>query len=85
MLVLSRKKSESILIGDGIEIMVVDVRGDGKVRLGIAAPRNVPVHRREVYEAIQRQKQEAGGAGGAQDAGPGSTRERDAGQEGRAA
>lgn len=51
MLVLSRKKDESIIIDDDIVITVVEIRGD-KVRLGIEAPRNVPVHRREVYEAI---------------------------------
>ena len=53
MLVLSRKKNESIVINDDIVVMVVDVRGD-KVRLGIEAPREVAVHRREVYEAIKR-------------------------------
>ena len=58
MLVLSRKKDESIMIGDNVEITIVDVRGD-KVRLGITAPKEIPVHRREVYEAIQREKQEA--------------------------
>ena len=52
MLVLSRKKNESIVIDDNIVITVVEVRGD-KVRLGIQAPREVPVHRSEVYEAIQ--------------------------------
>jgi len=52
MLVLSRKKNESIIINDDIVIMVVDVRGD-KVRLGIQAPREVSVHRREVYDAIK--------------------------------
>ncbi|MEK7505010.1 MAG: carbon storage regulator CsrA [Patescibacteria group bacterium] len=52
MLVLSRKRDESIMIGDDIEITVVDIRGD-KVRLGIAAPRPVQVHRKEVYEDIQ--------------------------------
>ena len=57
MLVLSRQKDESIVIGDDIEITIVDVRGD-KVRLGITAPRSVPVHRREIYEAIQREKSE---------------------------
>lgn len=57
MLVLSRQKDESIIIGDDVEIVIVDVRGD-KVRLGITAPKNVSVHRREVYEAIQREKKE---------------------------
>jgi carbon storage regulator len=56
MLVLSRSKDESIMIGDEIEIMVVDVRGD-KVRFGIIAPRSVAVHRKEVYTAIQREKE----------------------------
>jgi len=55
MLVLSRQKDESIVIGDDVEITIVDVRGD-KVRLGISAPKNIPVHRREVYDAIQREK-----------------------------
>jgi carbon storage regulator len=58
MLVLSRQKDESIMIGDDVEITIVDVRGD-KVRLGITAPKEIPVHRREVYEAIQREKNEA--------------------------
>jgi carbon storage regulator len=53
MLVLSRKKNESIVIDDRIVITVVEIRGD-KVRLGIEAPRDVPVHRSEVYEAIHR-------------------------------
>jgi len=55
MLVLSRQRDESIIIGDDIEITIVDVRGD-KVRLGITAPKEISVHRREVYEAIQREK-----------------------------
>ena len=54
MLVLSRKKDEQIVIGDNVRIVVVDIRGD-KVRLGIEAPKEVPVHRREVFEAIQRE------------------------------
>ncbi|HBE89595.1 MAG: carbon storage regulator [Candidatus Andersenbacteria bacterium RIFCSPHIGHO2_12_FULL_46_9] len=54
MLVLSRKKNESIIINDDIVIVVVEIRGD-KVRLGVEAPKEVPVHRREVYDAIQRQ------------------------------
>lgn len=56
MLVLSRHRDESIMIGDDIVITVVDVRGD-KVRLGIDAPTDIPVHRQEVYEAIQRERQ----------------------------
>lgn len=55
MLVLSRKKNESIIINDHITVTVVEIRGD-KVRLGIEAPKEVTVHRREVYEAIQNQK-----------------------------
>jgi carbon storage regulator len=51
MLVLSRKQSETIIIGDDIEMTVVEIRGD-KVRIGIEAPKTVPVHRREVYDAI---------------------------------
>lgn len=51
MLVLSRKKNESIVINNDIVITVVEIRGD-KVRLGIVAPKDVPVHREEVYEAI---------------------------------
>ena len=57
MLVLSRQRDESIMIGDDVEIIIVDVRGD-KVRLGITAPKNIPVHRREIYDAIQREKAE---------------------------
>jgi len=55
VLVLSRQRDESIMIGDNIEIIIVDVRGD-KVRLGITAPKEIPVHRREIYDAIQREK-----------------------------
>jgi carbon storage regulator len=51
MLVLSRKKNESIIINDNIVVTVVEIRGD-KVRLGIVAPKSVTVHRQEVYEAI---------------------------------
>ncbi len=58
MLVLSRQRDESIMIGDDVEIIIVDVRGD-KVRLGITAPKNIPVHRREIYDAIQREKEES--------------------------
>lgn len=62
MLVLSRHIGESIVINNDIRITVVDIRGD-KVRLGVEAPREVPVHRNEVYEAIQQEKAE-----GSQDA-----------------
>lgn len=58
MLVLSRQRDETIMIGDDIEITIVDIRGD-KVRLGITAPTTIPVHRKEVYEAIQRENREA--------------------------
>ena len=58
MLVLSRQKDQTIMIGDDVEITVVDIRGD-KVRLGISAPSKIPVHRKEVYEAIKRENQEA--------------------------
>lgn len=57
MLVLSRYKDQSIYIGDDIVVTIVDVRGD-RIRLGIEAPPNVPVHRQEIYEAIQRENAE---------------------------
>jgi carbon storage regulator len=56
MLVLSRQRDQSILIGEDVEITVVDIRGD-KVRLGITAPKSIPVHRKEIYDAIKRAKQ----------------------------
>ena len=58
MLVLSRQRDETIMIGDDIEITVVDIRGD-KVRLGITAPTKIAVHRKEVYEAIKAENQQA--------------------------
>jgi len=58
MLVLSRQCDETIMIGDDVEITVVDIRGD-KVRLGITAPRQIQVHRKEVYEAIKRENLQA--------------------------
>ena len=51
MIVLSRKRDESIMIGDEIEVFVVDIRGD-RVRLGVKAPREITVHRKEVYDKI---------------------------------
>ena len=58
MLVLSRQRDETIIIGDDIELTVVDIRGD-KVRLGIKAPSHISVHRKEVYEAIKRENENA--------------------------
>ena len=58
MLVLSRHRDESIMIGDDVVITIVDIRGD-KVRLGIEAPHDIPVHRQEVYEAIKRENERA--------------------------
>jgi carbon storage regulator len=55
MLVLSRKRDERIMIGDQISLLVVEIKGD-RVRLGIEAPSDVAVHRKEVYEAIQRER-----------------------------
>lgn len=59
MLVLSRKKDESVVIGGNVTITIVDIRGD-KVRLGISAPKEVSVHRQEVFDAIQRASQTPG-------------------------
>ena len=59
MLVLSRKKNESIVIDNDITIVVVEIRGD-KVRLGVEAPKEVPVHRREVFDAIRRNEAPSG-------------------------
>src|SRR6476469_8805149 len=58
MLVLARQRDETIMIGDQIEVTVVDIRGD-KVRLGINAPKAIAVHRKEVYDAIRRENREA--------------------------
>ena len=58
MLVLSRHRDESIMIGDDVVVTIVDIRGD-KVRLGIQAPNDIPVHRQEVYEAIKRENRKA--------------------------
>lgn len=70
MLVLTRQRDETIMIGDEIEITVVEIRGD-RVRLGITAPTRIAVHRKEVYEAIKAENQRAGqislGGGGGTD------------------
>tara|TARA_Y100001937_G_scaffold122491_1_gene183339 strand:+ start:29826 stop:30095 length:270 start_codon:yes stop_codon:yes gene_type:complete len=58
LLVLARKINESIMIGDDIEIVVVDIKGD-QVKLGIRAPKNVAIHRTEIYTEIQEQNKEA--------------------------
>ncbi len=55
MLVLSRKKEESIMVGDDIKLTIIEIRGD-KVRIGIEAPRDVTVHRKEIYEIVKREK-----------------------------
>lgn len=60
MLVLSRKKDEKIIIGENITLMVIEIRGD-KVRLGIDAPKDVSVHREEVYDAIRKERDDANG------------------------
>ncbi len=60
MLVLSRQRDETIMIGDDVEITIVDIRGD-KVRIGINAPRHIQVHRKEVYDAIKRENEQAAG------------------------
>lgn len=66
MLVLSRERDETIMIGDEIELTVVDIRGD-KVRLGIKAPPHVAVHRKEIYDAIKRENEAAAAALGGND------------------
>ncbi|QDU59546.1 Carbon storage regulator [Planctomycetes bacterium Pan216] len=75
MLVLSRQLDESIMIGDEIIVTIVDIKGD-KVRIGIAAPGDVPVHRQEVFETIQRETFEAAYAESqvAEDSGPTTAR-----------
>jgi len=79
MLVLSRQRDESIMIGDDIQITVVDIRGE-KVRLGISAPAHVAVHRKEVYEAIKREAEKKAEADGTTPGGVASlaNRKRDA-------
>ena len=68
MLVLSRQRDETVMIGDDIEVTIVDIRGD-KVRLGITAPKAIPCHRKEVYEAIKRENAQAASCDAAQSAG----------------
>ena len=58
MLVLSRQRDETIMIGDSVELTIVDIRGD-KVRIGITAPSSVAVHRKEVYESIRQENEQA--------------------------
>lgn len=58
MLVLTRQRDESIMIGDDVVLRIVDIRGD-KVRVGIQAPPQVPVHREEVFQAIRTQQTES--------------------------
>ena len=65
MLVVSRKKNESIIINNDITVVVVEIRGD-KVRLGIEAPKEIPVHRREIYDAIKRSEAAQAAADAAQ-------------------
>jgi carbon storage regulator len=65
MLVLSRQRDETIMIGDDIEITIVDIRGD-KVRLGICAPTRIAVHRKEVYDAIRQENEQAARLTGAE-------------------
>lgn len=69
MLVLTRKRDESIIIGDDIKITIVDVRGD-QVKVGIDAPRSIPVHREEVYKEIQAENRRAAVQPGTVDLGP---------------
>lgn len=57
MLVLTRKRNESIMLGDDVEVMLIEIRGD-QVRLGITAPKELPVHRKEIYDYIQKQKED---------------------------
>jgi carbon storage regulator len=66
MLVLTRKTDECVMIGDDVEVMVVDIDGD-QVKIGIEAPREVPIHRKEVYEEIQQENIAAAQADGASD------------------
>lgn len=65
MLVLGRRKDESIMIGDGVEVVIVSLRGD-KVDLGVKAPKRIPVHRGEIYDVIQCRKPSRKGPDGSE-------------------
>jgi carbon storage regulator len=82
MLVLSRQRDETIMIGDDVEITIVDIRGD-KVRLGITAPSHIPVHRKEVYEAIKRENRAAANLKPEDIPGPGDPANRKSSEQGR--
>ncbi|MBN2326709.1 MAG: carbon storage regulator CsrA [Candidatus Omnitrophica bacterium] len=58
MLVLTRKRDESIIIGDDVEITIVDIKGE-KVKIGVSAPKTLSIHRKEIYEAIQEENKAA--------------------------
>jgi carbon storage regulator len=62
MLILTRKSNESVIVGNNIEIRVLEVRGD-QVRIGFSAPSNIPIYRKEVHEAIQHENAQAAGHG----------------------
>jgi carbon storage regulator len=66
MLILTRKSNESVIIGNDIEVRILDVRGD-QVSLGFTAPRKVAIYRKELYEAIQAQNRDAAGSSGGDD------------------
>ena len=63
MLALTRKKGESLVINNNIEITVLEIRGD-QIKIGIQAPKNVPIYRKEVYLQIQKENEEAGSVDG---------------------
>ena len=67
MLVLARKINDTVIIGDDIEVVVIDVKGD-QVKLGVKAPRSLSVHRGEIYQEIQEQNEKAAASSGSSDA-----------------